>query len=122
LTGLDAPLVSKVRETHKFYTTPVRDLFGLMAKVRDNGNVAQAAKLAVIKWVNPEVRSDAQIADAALKDRQVGIPMRSVLENRYGYSQNEVERIMRLWEIEQQDPYLATVANKVMNSGTPNAS
>jgi len=122
LTGLDAPLVSKVRETHKFYTTPVRDMFGLMAKVRDNGNVAQAAKLAVIKWVNPEVRSDAQIADAALKDRQVGIPMRSVLENRYGYSQNEVERIMRLWEIEQQDPYLATVANKVMNSGTPNAS
>lgn len=94
LTGLDAPLVSKVRESHKFYQRPVRDLFALMALVRNKGQIAEECALGDVQWANPEVRSDAQVSDAALKDVQVGIPLEEVLRVRYGYSQKRIQRIM----------------------------
>ncbi|MDF2915983.1 MAG: hypothetical protein K0S70_200 [Microbacterium sp.] len=108
LTGLDAPLVSKVREAHKFYRTPMREVFSLMAAVRGNESVADAALTGDAQWKNPEVRSDAQISDAALKDRNIGWSFAGVLEKRYGLSQPEIERQLALIKSEQEtDPYLA---------------
>lgn len=112
LTGLDAPLVAKVRESHKFYQRPVRELFQLMALVRGNKALARECELGNIQWADPEVRSDSQVADAAIKDRQVGMPLEAVLEMRYGYSQAQIDRIMRQARDEQVDPYLAMTAEK----------
>ncbi|MFW7414750.1 phage portal protein [Demequina sp. SO4-18] len=100
LTGLDAPLVAKVREAHKFYQRPTRELFALMALVRDQKALARECALGTIQWSNPEVRSDSQVSDAALKDVQVGIPLQAVLETRYGYSQPKIARILQMRDAE----------------------
>lgn len=112
LTGLDAPLVSKVRETHKFSTAPTREVFSLMALVRGNRDVAESCRTGNVQWKNPEVRMDAQISDAALKDTQIGWPFAAVLEKRYGMSQPEIDRVMTMREKEAQDPYLGLLAAK----------
>lgn len=114
LTSLDAPLVSKVREGHKFYTSPMREVFSLMALARGNTAVAVAARTGTVQWKNPEVRSDAQISDAALKDKQIGWPTAAILEKRYGMSQPEIARVMEMIREEQDDPYLARVDAKTM--------
>ena len=115
LTGLDAPLVSKVRESHKFYTSPMREVFNLFALVRGNATVADACRTGVAQWKNPEVRSDAQISDAALKDKQIGWPFASILEKRYGLAQPEIQRVMEMVKAEQADPYLSLLAAKGVN-------
>lgn len=112
LTGLDAPLVSKVRESHKFYRSPVREVFSLFAKVRGNDGLAEACRTGDVQWKNPEVRSDAQISDAAIKDREAGWPFAAVLEKRYGLSQPQIERVMAMAREEQADPYIERVVAK----------
>lgn len=119
LTGLDAPLVAKVRESHKFYRRPVRELFALMALVRNNASLAKECRLGEAQWANPGVRSDSQVSDAALKDVQVGIPLESVLETRYGYSQARIDRIMKQRRDEQLDPYLALADAKEVAAPSP---
>lgn len=104
LTGLDAPLNSKVRETHKFSTTPVREVFSMFALVRGDKDLAGACRSAVIGWANPEVRSDAQVSDAAVKDAQIGWPFAAILEKRYGLSQPEIARIIAMRRDEDLDP------------------
>lgn len=113
LTGLDAPLVGKVRETHKFSTSPVREVFSLMAAVRGKDAVAEACRTGGVQWKNPEVRLDAQISDAALKDTQIGWPFAAVLEKRYGMSQPEIKRVMDMRDAEQQDPVLSGIADRL---------
>ena len=112
LTGLDAPLNSKVRESHKFYRSPVREVFGLFALVRDMPELAKACRLGGPMWANPEVRSDSQVSDAALKDRQVGWSLAGVLERRYGLTPPQIERELALVKAEQADPYLETLGVK----------
>jgi hypothetical protein len=112
LTGLDAPLVSKVRESHKFYNSPVRETFALFALVRDMPGLAKACRAGTPSWKNPGLRSDSQISDAALKDRQIGWPFESILAERYGLSQPKIATIMAKVRAEQNDPYLAQLGNK----------
>ena len=119
LTGLDAPLNSKVRESHKFYRSPVREVFGLFALVRDNADLAKACRLAAPQWANPEVRSDSQVSDAAVKDRQVGWSLAGVLERRYGLSQSEIDRELKVVAAEQADPYLSEIAAKGAADAAP---
>jgi hypothetical protein len=119
LTGLDAPLVSKVRESQIYDQRAIREVFTLMALVRGDSKVARAASIGDIKWMNPEVRSDAQIADAAMKDRKVGLPLQSVLETRYGMDQTEIDRIMHLVRDEQRDETLERVARELGDTPPP---
>lgn len=117
LVGLDAPLVSKVRETHKFSRSPIREVFSLMALARGNTKVAEACRVGDVQWKNPEVRSDSQVSDAALKDRDIGWPFAAVLEKRYGLSQPEIERVLAMVKAEQDDPYLNPPDVKGAGSG-----
>lgn len=112
MTALDEPLNGKVRQGHTFYTSPMREVFSLMALVRGNKEVAKAARTGTVQWKNPGVRSDAQISDAALKDRQVGWSFAGILEKRYGMSQPEIDRQIAMLREEQDDPYLARVSEK----------
>lgn len=112
LTGLDAPLVSKVGESHKFYRSPVREVFRLFALVRGDLGVAEACRTGNVQWASAEVRSDAQVSDAALKDRQIGWPMRSVLAKRYGLSPTEIDDVMADVKDERMSPYLTKLDAK----------
>ena len=118
LKATETPLTADVRDDHKSYGVGARGLFRLMALVRGNKAVADACRTATIGWANPETRSDAQLADAALKDRQVGFPLEWIAQERYGYSQTDTARLM---EMVANDPASAGLLGKV-TAGLPGMS
>lgn len=116
LKATEIPLANDVREDHTFYGSPLRRLFRLMALVRGEQAVADACTTAVLQWRNPETASEAQISDAALKDRQNGFPLEWVATYRYGLSQPEVARLM---DMVRRDPAGAGLLNSVLPVGEP---
>lgn len=118
LKATETPLTADVRDDHKAYGVGLRGLFRLMALARGNTAVANACRTATIGWANPETRSEAQLADAALKDRQVGFPLEWIAQERYGLSQTDTARLM---DMVARDPSAAGLLNKV-TAGLPGMS
>lgn len=112
LTGLDAPLVSKVGEAQKSYRRGVRDVFALMALARGNKAVAAQARLGVVDWADPAIYSVSQLADAESKDKGIGLPLAHILETRRGYTQPQIDRVLGQVKAESADPYLDRLAAK----------
>lgn len=106
LIGLDAPLVSKVGEAKPFYGAGIRDVFSMMAAVRGNEAVAKACRTGMTNWSKPHIQSESLIADAAIKSRQVGMPLQAVLEDIYGYPQKRIDQIMEQARKEARNPFL----------------
>ncbi len=111
LKATETPLAADVRDDHKVYTPPIRGVFRLMALVRGNTAVADACRTATLGWKNPETRSEAQLADAALKDKQVGFPLEWIAQERYGLTQAQTDRLL---EMVSRDPAGAGVLNTVL--------
>ena len=109
LGALRVPLVMKVRDGHKHLAGPMRDVFRRFALVRGNAKAAEACRVGVIGWRNPETATDAQVSDAALKDSQIGWSAAGILERRYGLNQTEIDQEIRRREDEATDPVLAGV-------------
>lgn len=101
LVAAETGLTKKVEEFQLFSNSPIREVFRLMAKVRGNEALATAASTAVILWKDAETRSPAQMADAAVKDATIGLPLAYILEKRYGLPQKEIDRILALKKAEQ---------------------
>lgn len=120
LDGLRTPLHMKVRDGHKHLSGPQRELFRLLALARGNGAVAEACRTAVIGWKNPETSSDAQTADAALKDSQIGWSSAGILERRYGMTQPEIDREMQRRQADALDPATQQILND-LNQAPGNA-
>ena len=117
LTALELPLAMKVRKGHKSLTRPTREVFRRFALVRGNAAIADACRTAVVQWRNPETMSDAQVSDAATKDKAVGWPLQAIFERRYGMSQPEIARIMDQIKGELDDPLLQ-MAKDLMSPGS----
>jgi hypothetical protein len=118
LKATESPLSDDVRNDHLAYGPAVRGLFRLMALVRNQKGVADACRTATVSWRNPETRSDAQLADAALKDKQIGFPLEWIAQERYGYSQTDVARLMQMIG---NDPAGAGMLSGVIGEGLPGA-
>ena len=118
LVATETPLAMKVREAHKFYQAPIREVFRLMALVRGNDSVAAACRSGVVQWRDPETRSMAQVSDAALKDRQIGWPFAAILERRYGLDQTAIGRIIEMRAAESTDPTLERIARDLTGAGS----
>ena len=112
LAGLDAPLVSKVGWAQKFYQRSVRRTFGLMALARGENAVYEASRAGIVDWADPATHSPAQLSDAALKSRQLGLPLSEILRRYYDYTEPEIERIAAEVQAEQSDPYLRQIDAK----------
>lgn len=106
VTAIERPLRSRAREANTYNTSPMRELFSLFALVRNNAGLAKACRSAEVGWSNPDIDTDAQISDAALKDRQVGLSMAGILEKRYGMTQTEIDLELARQRDEQSDPTL----------------
>jgi hypothetical protein len=117
LTGLDAPLATKVRGSHRFYQAPPRGVFELMALARGNTRVAEACRTGRPQWANPEIQSDAQLSDAALKRKQIGFSFQSILEDLFRMSQPEIEHHVALARAEALDPVTARLLRPVSGQG-----
>lgn len=116
LTATELPLATKVRAGNKHLTQPVREVFRRFALVQGNPALAEACRAGVVQWKNPETMSDAQVSDAASKDKTIGWPFAAILERRYNLSQPEIARIQAMAEAEASDPILSQVLGKVSNA------
>src|SRR5690606_14983896 len=102
LTIAEAGLVSKTRERITYATSALRRLFRLIALAMDDRQRADEARSGTLLWKNFQYRSDAQLADALAKKRQIGYPLRYLLELD-GLDPEEVERVMQMKREEERD-------------------
>ena len=103
LTIAEAGLVSKTRERITYARAPLRRLFRLIALAMGDVDKAEACRTGTLLWSNIQYRSEAQLADALNKKRQIGYPVRYLLELD-GLGPDEVDRVMAMVEDEQADP------------------
>lgn len=109
LKGLETGLVARTREKAQHFGRAARDVFELMALVRNEAGKAAEIRGAEVLWRDIENRSDAQVADAALKDSQIGLPLRYILEKRYNLSPSEIDRVMAMRDAEARDPQIQAI-------------
>lgn len=117
LKGLETGLVARTREKAQHFGRAARDVFELMALVRNNVSKAAEIRGAEVLWRDIENRSDAQVADAALKDSQIGLPLRYILEKRYNLSPSEIERVMSMREDEEASGLIGRVLRDTPEGG-----
>jgi hypothetical protein len=114
LTAAEVPLAAKVANQQIFYNPAAKETAALMALVRGKKDMAKAIRESdgrqFVQWKDPAMHSLAQVADAATKDRAVGMSLRTVLERRYGFTEPEIDQEMKRVAAEQADPFLQQAA------------
>ncbi|HEX9225974.1 MAG TPA: phage portal protein [Arthrobacter sp.] len=95
LKAAEIGLVKKAQEFQKFATPAIREVFRLMALVKDDKAMADKVRLATIAWQNPEMRSEAQMADALVKKKNIGYPFAYLMELD-GIAPTEQDRILKM--------------------------
>lgn len=109
LTISEAGLVSRAKQSMLFVDRDLRSINRLMALAMDRSEPeADAISAGKIMWRDPQYRSDAQRADALLKKRQLGYPMRYIFEQD-GLAPDEIDRVMEMIEEEQMMDPLAAI-------------
>jgi hypothetical protein len=125
LTAAEVPLVSKCANKQLHLNPAAKDTAALMALARGKKDMARAIResdgLRFVQWKDPAMHAIAQIADAATKDRAVGMSLRTVLERRYGFSEEQIEQELARVRAEQEDPVLSQLLGNV-NGGAGSAS
>lgn len=117
--GLKASEIGLVKKTISFqrFTSPeLRELYRLIALAKGDAALAAAARLGVIRWANPEIRSEAQMADAIQKKKAAGYPLEYLMELE-GVSPQDIERILQMIRDEQADLMLQAAMRGVGDGG-----
>lgn len=128
LTAAEVPLAAKVANQQIFYNPAAKETAALMALVRGKKDLARAIRESdgrrFVQWKDPAMHSLAQVADAATKDRAVGMSLRTVLERRYGFTEPEIDQEMNRVAAEAQDPFLqqAVDASRAAAATTPDVN
>lgn len=102
LKAAEIGLVKKAQEFQKFATPAIREVFRLMALVKNNPAQAEQVRLATIAWQNPEMRSEAQMADALVKKKTIGYPFQYLMELD-GIAPTEIDRIKEMVKAEEAE-------------------
>jgi hypothetical protein len=105
MKALETGLVKRTLEKTQHFGRAARDVFELIALVTDDAGKAEAVRSGTVLWKDVENRSDAQVSDAALKDRDIGLPLRYILEKRHNLPPAEIERVIQMVRDEQSDPF-----------------
>jgi hypothetical protein len=112
MKALETGLVQRTREKTQHFGRSVRDVFELVALVQDDPGKAAAVRGGRVLWKDIENRSDAQLADALSKKKDMGYPLRYLLELD-GLPPQEIDRVMSMVEDERDDPTLARLLRPV---------
>ena len=118
LKALETGLVARTREKTQHFGRAARDVFELVALVQDNRAKADEIRSGTVLWKDVENRSDAQVSDAALKDSQIGLPLKYILERRYNLPPAEIDRVMGMVEDERSDPLTQALVSELDASRT----
>ena len=100
LKASEIGLVKKTLEFQTFATPAIREVYRLVALAMGDTALARSVRLATVSWANPEIRSEAQLADALLKKKQMGYPLEYLMELD-GIEPLEITRIMGMAQAEQ---------------------
>lgn len=92
LIGLDAGLVSKASNKRAPFGEAHTDAIRLAFKSIDPSDPRARATSAETIWADTESRSMAQVADAAVKKKDIGVPFPQLAED-LGYSPQQVDRM-----------------------------
>lgn len=121
LTAAEVPLATKVRDQQVYFNPAAKETARLMALVRGKTGMADAIKATAgsrfVQWQDPAMHSLAQVADAASKDRSNGLSLRTVLETRYGMTEQQIERELARLQVEAMDPVTSELLAKVRRAG-----
>lgn len=121
LKASEVGLVKKTLEFQTFATPALRKMYRLVALVMNDKALAKQTKLATISWMNPEIRSESQMADALLKKKQLGYPLEYLMELD-GLDPIEVDRVLAMAEQEQVDPQIDRAARELNRIGDTSSS
>jgi hypothetical protein len=108
LKAAEIGLVKKAQEFQKFATPAIREVFRLMALVKNETAKAEQVRLATIAWQNPEMRSEAQMSDALVKKKTIGYPRKYLFELD-GVAPTEIDRIEGMIKDEEEAARAAAI-------------
>lgn len=112
MKALETGLVKRTEEKTQHFGRAIRDVFELVALAESDTGKAESVRGGVVLWKDVENRSDAQRADALSKMKEMGYPLRYILE-RDGLPPAEIERVMAMVADEALDPIAATLLRDV---------
>ncbi|WP_166791204.1 phage portal protein [Cryobacterium sp. Hh7] len=102
LKASEIGLVKKTLEFQTFATPALREVYRLVALAMGDQQLAQATRLATVAWMNPEIRSESQLADALVKKKQMGYPLEYLMEVD-GLDPLEVKRVLAMAARESEE-------------------
>lgn len=105
LKASETGLVRKSIEFQRFVAPALREVYRLIALVLNDLGIARAARLATIRWANPEIRSEAQLGDMLVKKKSIGYPFEYLMELD-GVGPVDADRILAMREQEMRDAQL----------------
>lgn len=110
LLAAETGLVKRVEEKQLWYGQAIREVFALVALAQGDDGKARDLRSGYMLWADAESRSQAQLADALLKLKQIGFPF-EFLALRYGLTPAEVVDLLAMIERQNQlDPLGAAAA------------
>ena len=95
LKASEIGLNKKVQEFENFAGSAMREVNRLIALVQGDEALADLVRLGKATWMDPEIRSESQMADALQKKRSMGYPFEYILELD-GVEPLEIDRILAL--------------------------
>jgi len=121
MKALETGLVKRTEEKTQHFGRAIRDIFELVALVGDDQAKAAAVRGGKVLWKDVENRSDAQRADALSKKREIGYPLRYLLELD-GLPPQEIERVMTMVREEASDPELSRILDRARGAAESDAA
>lgn len=80
LKASEIGLVKKELEFQTFATPEMREYFRLVALAQGDAKLAEEVRLSTMVWMNPEITSEAQLADSLVKKKSIGYPLEYLME------------------------------------------
>lgn len=115
LIAAETGLVKRVEEKQLWFGQALREMFRLIALAQGNESKAQAVAGGRLLWADAESRSQAQMADALLKLKQIGFPF-EFLALRYGLTPTEVGDLLKMREREMEADPMGAFTNLMTRS------
>lgn len=115
LKASEIGLVKKTIEFNLFATPSMREVHVLTALAMGDKGLAEAARQATLTWMNPEIRSESQLADALGKKRAMGYPLEYLMELD-GIDPMDIDRILAMREQEMLDPQITAAMRPMVEA------
>lgn len=99
LKASEIGLNKKVLEFQSFAAPALREVNRLIALAMGDEALAREVRLGQVTWMNPEIRSEAQLADMLVKKKSIGYPLEYLMELD-GVEALDIPRILAMKEAE----------------------